>query len=115
VTALAANVRSDLAEGSVGGGTNTLDRRQTYNNDERQHHGVLNSRRTIFGSQETLNFADETLHENLQTVVAAHQSRPSHKQTENTRVEEAQPSTLAHQLDRRERTRFADSSEPLEN
>ncbi len=61
-SALAADVRSNRAERGVGVLTDRLDRGQTDNNDECQHNGVLNSCWAIFRCQETLNFADETLH-----------------------------------------------------
>jgi hypothetical protein len=53
----------DRLEGVARVVTNRLDRGQAHDDDQRQHHGVFNSRWAVFRNQETLHFLGETLHE----------------------------------------------------
>jgi len=39
-------------------GSDRLDRGKTYQNNQRNHHRILNSRRTIFGSDEAADFLE---------------------------------------------------------
>src|SRR5436309_1160507 len=52
----------DAIERRVGVGANGLDRRQTDDDDQRQHNRVLHRGGAIFRNQETLHLQSETLH-----------------------------------------------------
>ena len=58
----AVQVCCNLLEGSVGCGTNGLDRSQANDNDQSEHDRVLNSCWAIFRLQKLLYFVEKLLH-----------------------------------------------------
>ena len=55
----------DFLEGSFRVRTDRLDSGQADDDDQSEHNGVFNSRRTVFRNQKTLNFLHELLHRDL--------------------------------------------------
>lgn len=64
----------DAFEGRVGCGTDRRNRGQTDDDDQRQHHGVFNSCRAIFGNQKLLDALSQCLHRILPLQVCRSRS-----------------------------------------
>lgn len=64
-----AELVSHIAERLIGVAADVRNRGQADDDDQRQHHGVLDCSRAIFRYEETLHLQSETLHHFLQILV----------------------------------------------
>ena len=76
-TSLRTELRRHVIERRIGVGADRLDRRQTDDHDQGQHHRVFNGGWAIFGREETLHLQSERFHVNPPFLLVApgHESR----------------------------------------
>jgi len=63
-----AQLVGDIRKRRIGVGTNRLNGGQTHNDNQGQHHSVLNCRGAVFRNEESLDLLSETLHGFLQIL-----------------------------------------------